>query len=297
MVGWTAAGTRPEFTMVTGISTGALIAPFAFLGSSYDKRLREIYTTYSTDDLIRQRGLVGAVTSDAVASTEPLKGLISKYYDKPVIDAIAAEFHKGRVLFIGTTDLETDRPVIWNITRIAASGHPKAPELIHKVLLASASIPVMMPPVIIEVEAKGQRYDEMHVDGGTTTQIFLYPVGVKWDVIIEKLEVRGTPNLFLIRNARLEPERKTLKPRVLPIADRAISSLIRTQGIGDMYRLYLGAQRDGLNYHLACIPDDFSQRPKEMFDPKFMRDLFDLGYRMANAGYPWIKAPPGFESP
>ena len=137
----------------------------------------------------------------------------------------------------------------------------------------------------------------MHVDGGTSTQIFLYPVGMKWDKVAEKLDVKGTPNVYLIRNARLESKRKALKPKILPIADRAISSLIRTQGIGDMYRLYLGARRDGLNYHLAYIPDDFNEKPKEMFDPKYMHKLFDLGHRMAKSGYPWHKAPPGFESP
>jgi len=297
LVGWSAAGTRPEFTIVTGISTGALIAPFAFLGPDYDVQLEEVYTKYSTDDLIKKRGILAAATGDAAVSTEPLQTLIARYFNPQVIKAIAAEGRKGRVLFIGTTDLEADRPVIWNITRIAASGDPGALELIHKVVLASASIPVAFPPVIIEVETDGQRYDEMHTDGGTTTQVFLYPVGIKWDVITERLEVKGTPKVFLIRNARLEPVRKSLKPRILPIADRAVSSLIRTQGIGDMYRLYFGAQRDGLDYNLAYIPGDFSETPKEMFDPEYMRKLFDLGYRMAKTGYPWRKAPPGFESP
>ena len=252
---------------------------------------------YSTDDLIKKRGILAAITGDSAVSTEPLKALIAKYFNQKVIEAIAAEWRKGRVLFIGTTDLEADRPVIWNITRIAASGDPKAAELIHKVLTASASIPVVFPPVIIEVEANGQRYDEMHADGGTSTQIFLYPVGIRWDMVVEKLEVKGTPNVYLIRNASMVPERKAVKPKVFPIADRSISSLIRTQGIGDMYRIYLGARRDGLNYHLAYIPDDFKEKQNEMFDPDYMRKLFDLGYRMANSGYPWAKAPPGFESP
>lgn len=297
LAGWTAAGTRPEFTMVTGISTGALSAPFAFLGPAYDAQLKEVYTMYSTGDLIKKRNILAAITGDAASSTEPLKRLIAKYFNQKVIEAIAAEWRKGRVLFIGTTDLDADRPVIWNITRIAASGDPKAVELIHKVLLASASIPVAFPPVIIEVEANGQRYDEMHADGGTSTQIFLYPVGIRWDMVVKKLEVKGTPNAYLIRNASMVPKRVAVKLKVFPIAGRAIPSLIRTQGIGDMYRIYLGTRRDGLNYHLAYIPDDFKEKQKEMFDPEYMRKLFDLGYRMAKSGYPWAKAPPGFESP
>jgi len=187
--------------------------------------------------------------------------------------------------------------VIWNISNIAASGDPGATELIHKVILASASIPVAFQPVIIDVEVNGRSYNEMHADGGTSTQIFLYPVGVKWDVIAEKLEVKGKPKVFLIRNAHIEPERKSLEPKIFHIAGRAISSLIRNQGIGDMYRLYFGALRDGLDYHLSYIPGDFDETPKEMFDPEYMQKLFDLGYRMAKTGYPWLKAPPGFKQP
>jgi len=296
LVGWTAHGTRPEFAMVTGISTGALVAPFAFLGPAYDAQLEEMFTTYSTDDLIIKRDLLAAVTGDAAASTEPLKALIARYINQQMIEAIADEWRKNaRTLLIGTTDLDADRPVIWNITRIAASGNPEAAELIYKILVASAAIPAAFPPVIFEVEVNGQRYDEMHVDGGTSAQIFLYPVGMKWELVVENFDVKGTPSVYLIRNARLKPGRKAVKPKVFPIAIRSISSLIRTQGIGDMYRMYLGTQRDGLNYHLAYIPDDFTEKPKEMFDPNYMRKLFDLGYEMAKSGFPWAKAPPGFE--
>ena len=295
LVGWTEAGTRPEFTMVTGISTGALSAPFAFLGPAYDAQLKEIYTRYSTDDLVKKRSILAIVTGDSATSTKPLRALVARYFNEQIIDAIAQEFRKGRQLFIGTTDLDADRPVIWNITRIAASGDPKAVELIHKVLVASASIPVAFPPVIIEVEANGKRYDEMHADGGTSTQIFLYPVGLDWDLVIEKLEVKGEPSVYLIRNARLRPVRKAMIRKVFPIADRSISSLIRTQGIGDMYRVYLAAERDGIDYNLAYVPDDFNEKPKEMFDPEYMKRLFDVGYKMAKSGFPWKKAPPGFE--
>ena len=180
---------------------------------------------------------------------------------------------------------------------ITGAGKLKAAELIRKVLLASAAIPVAFPPVMFEVEVDGQRYDEMHADGGTSTQIFLYPMGLRWEEIAEKLAVKGTPNVYLIRNTKVAPDRKAVKPQVISIAERSISSLIRTQGIGDMYRMYLGARRDGINYHLAYIPDDFKEKEEEMFDPAFMRKLFNLGYEMAKTGYPWAKSPPGFDSP
>ncbi|MDX1412146.1 MAG: patatin-like phospholipase family protein, partial [Nitrospirales bacterium] len=199
MLGWTDSGTRPEFTMVTGISTGALIASFAFLGHSYDYALKEIYTEVSTKDILIPRRILTGLTSDALADSTPLQGLISKYVTQQLMEALAAEHRKGRQLIIGTTNLHASRPVIWNITRIAVSGDPKALELIHKLLLASASIPVAFPPVLIEVEADGRRFDELHVDGGGSSQIFLYPLGVDWRRIEEKLKIQGTPNAYLIR--------------------------------------------------------------------------------------------------
>jgi predicted acylesterase/phospholipase RssA len=295
LVGWSEMGTRPKFTIVTGISTGALCAPFAFLGSAYDSELRKMYTSYATDDLIEKRGLLNIIMGDSTVDTTPLFRLIVKYYNHKVLDAIAAEYRKGRQLLIGTTNLDAGRPVIWNIGRIAVSGGPKAVNLIHKILLASASIPVAFPPVLIEVEAGGTIYDEMHVDGGATSQVFLYPLDLEWDIVTEKLEVPGKPNAYVIRNSRLKPEWQAVNPNLPSIAKRSIDSLIRTQGIGDIYRMYLGARRDGLNYHLTYIPDDFDETTTETFDPEYMGELFNLGYRLAKSGHAWHRAPPGFE--
>lgn len=295
LVGWSAAGTRPEFTMVTGISTGAIMAPFAFLGPAYDAQLKEMYTIYSTKDLVLKRNILAALTGSSLDDTTPLSDMIAKYVNRQVMEAIAAEHRKGRRLWIGTTNLDARRPVIWNLGLIAASGRPGALELIHRVILASASIPALFPPVLIEVEAGGRRYDEMHVDGGTAAQVFLYPAGFDWRLVIQNLEVKGTPKVYVIRNSFLQPDWETVKPKILAIAGESINSLIRTQGIGDMYRIYLDCQRDGLDYNLAYIPEDFDLKPKEDFDPVYMGKLFDLGYQLAADGYPWEKAPPGFE--
>lgn len=295
LVGWTKAGNRPQFSIVTGISTGALIAPFAFLGSAYDTQLKEIYTTYATKDLIRKRELLEALTGDAAADTGPFKKLIAKYFNQHVLDAIAVEHRKGRRLLIGTTNLDAGRPVIWSIGYIAASGKPYALALFQQILLASAAIPSLFPPVFIEVKAGGQRYEEMHVDGGAASQVFLFPSGFDVRPALRKLEVKGTPKVYVIRNSPLSPEWNAVRPWVVPIAGRSIASLIRTQGIGDMYRIYLGAQRDGIDYNLAYIPEDFDLKPKEMFDPEYMGKLFNLGFERAAPGYPWHKAPPGFE--
>ena len=295
LAGWSAAGNRPEFSMVTGISTGALTAPFAFLGPAYDAQLKEMYTTYSTKDLVIKRNILATLTGDSAVDTTPLKKMLAKYVNQQVMEAIAAEYKKGRRLWVGTTNLDAKRPVIWNIGLIASSGQPDALELIHKVILASASIPAAFPPVLIEVEADGKRYDELHVDGGTASQVFLYPAGLDWRIVAQKLEVKGTPKVYVIRNSILKPVWETVKPKIMPIAGYSIDSLIRTQGIGDMYLIYLDCQRDGIDYNLAYIPDDFSIKPKEDFDPVYMGKLYDLAYQLAKNGYPWDKAPPGFK--
>lgn len=296
LVGWTEAGDRPIFDMVTGISTGALIAPFAFLGPAYDEQLKDVYTTVSTVELIKVRGFLKIITGDAAASTKPMQKLIARYYDQKMLAAIGAEYEKGRRLYVGTTNLDAERPVFWNITAIAASGDPKALELIHKILLASASIPAAFPPVYIKVEAEGQRYDEIHVDGGTTIQVFLFPADLDWRAVAEKLRVKGESRVYVIRNSYVRPRWEAVDPpRLVPIALRSISSLIRTQGVGDIFRIYVQAQNAGIDYNLAHIPRDFHERPKEEFDPEYMKKLFDLGYGMAKDGYPWEKKPPGIE--
>jgi hypothetical protein len=292
--GWTAAGTRPEFTIVTGISTGALIAPFAFLGPKHDAELRELYTRYSTEDLLRKRNWIEILGRESIADTAPLRAKIAESITPEVIARIAAEGRRGRQLFIGTVNLDQARAVVWNITEIAASGQPGAPELIRDIMLASASVPGAFPPVHIAVEgADGQRYEEMHVDGGTATQVFLYPLGLDWKRVLRKLKVPGTPKVYVVRNSKIMLGPEAVPRRLPEIAERSISSLIRTQGIGDMYRMFLGAKRDGLDYNLAHVPDDFAVKSKEPFDPVYMSALYDLGYRLAKEGYPWSKAPPG----
>ena len=285
--GWTETGTRPEFTFVTGISTGALTAPLAFLGPAWDPLLEELFTRYSTRDLIRKRTPFAALTADALYTAEGLKAAIDRTFDERMLSAIASEWQKGRALLIGTTNLYALRPVLWRIQHIAASGEPGALALIRNVLLASASLPIAFPPVRIEVEADGRRYDEMHIDGGAAAQVFLYPPELGWGRFLDKFDVPAKPNVYLIRNSRLKPHWETTKPRVLPIAMRTMTSLIRTQGIGDMFRVYLSSQRDGMNFHMIHIPDDFTFRPKEQFDRDYMRKLFDVGRQLGRSNSPW----------
>jgi predicted patatin/cPLA2 family phospholipase len=297
LVGWTAAGNRPEFRIVTGISTGALIAPFAFLGPEYDAKLKKLYTTTSTKDILHKRSLFSILTADSAADTRPLREMLEDVIDVKMLEEIVVEHDKGRRLFIGTTNLDAKRPVVWNIGIIAKSGVPNALQLVRDIMVASASIPGAFTPMYIEVEAEGRRYDEIHVDGGTSSQVFLYPASLDMRWVMRQIGLKGKSRIYVIRNSRIEPDWETVKPKIVPILHNTISTLTRTQGIGDLYRIYLGAQRDGMDYNIAFIPSDFNEKSKEAFDPEYMSKLFDLGYRMAKNGYPWEKAPPGFEPP
>jgi predicted acylesterase/phospholipase RssA len=296
LAGWTATGTRPEFSMVTGVSTGALTAPFAFLGSDYDDELKRVFTTTSTEDVALERNLISVLLSDSMTDTAPLKELIASYITPEIIDAIGEEHKKGRRLFIGTVNLDAARSVIWNIGAIAVSDYPDKNLLIREIMRASAAIPVAFPPVMIPVEADGQQYKEMHVDGGTGSQVFVYPAAVNWKVITKKLKVKGDPSVYVIRNAFLNPDYNGVIRSVMPIAGRSIESLIRTQGIGDLYQIYALCKRDGNDFNLAYIPADFTVVPTEGFDPVYMGQLYERGYNMSIEGYPWEHTPPGFDN-
>jgi len=291
--GWTKAGTRPEFKLVTGISTGALLAPFAFLGPSQDGALEEVYAHSTPEDILEPRAPWAAVTDDAMADNSPLGRLLAKHITTDILKAIAKEYAKGRLLLMATTNLDARQAVIWNMTKIAASGRPDALKLFHQIMLASAAIPGAFPPAMIDVIADGKPYQEMHVDGGAMAQVFVYPPALKLaDVDKEQGFVRQR-KLYVIRNARLDSDWAEVKRQTITIAGRAISSLIQTQGAGDLFRIYAITQRDGVDYNLAYIPADFKVIHARDFDPLYMGPLFRRGYDIAAKGYPWQKKPPG----
>jgi predicted acylesterase/phospholipase RssA len=294
LTGWTEAGTRPEFKLVTGISTGALTAPFAFLGPDYDPQLKAVYTTISADDVLDKRSMLAAIFDDALADNAPLRRLIARYVTPDMLEAIAAEHAKGRILLIGTTNLDARRPVIWNVTRIAASGDPHALELVRDILVASAAIPGAFPPTMIDVAVDGQPYQEMHVDGGASAQVFVYPPGLHLAQISKENRTTRDRRAFVIRNSRLDPDWADTKRATMNIAGRAVSSLIQNQGVGDLYRIYATTERDGVDFNLAYIPSSFDVPLPEPFDQHYMQELFKLGYELARSGYPWEKAPPGY---
>jgi hypothetical protein len=286
LVGWTEAGNRPEFEIVTGVSTGALLAPFAFLGPAYDQQLRDVYTTVSASDIYTQRGFLNAIYNDALTDTTPLFDLISRYIDQPMMDAIAREYGKGRLLLIASTNLDVQRPSIWNIGAIAASGDPDAIDLVRRILRASSAIPGFFQPVMIDVVVDGRAYQELHVDGGAVSQMFLYPPNIDPRTIAHRERTA-----YLILNAREDPEWADVDRRTLSVASRSISTMIHYSGLSDLLRIYYQAREDEMDYNLAYIGADFTTPEEGDFDKAFMNALFDYGYQQAKAGYPWQKVP------
>ena len=295
--GWTDSGDRPEFMLVTGISTGALIAPFAFLGSEYDQIIKKLYTTMTTKDVFTKRSFFDIIGgSDSIADSSPLAKLIRETIDEEILRKIAETHNNGRRLFIGTTNLDARRLVVWNMGKIATYGTIEALELFRNVMLASASIPVVLPPVYIEVQVGTNKYDEMHVDGGVNKEVFFYGFMLN---IEEARKTAGlkhnlNPRIFIIRNNQFHTPYKQVKRRLLSIAARALAGITTTQGIGDLYRIYLVAQRDGIEFNQTSIPHDYVPYSREEFDPVEMNRLYNLGYKMAINGYHWDKYPPFF---
>jgi hypothetical protein len=298
LAGWTAHGTRPEFRVVTGISAGALIAPFAFLGPRYDDVIRSVFTSIRSEDIFHRRNVLVGLASDGMADSGPLSRLVAKYVTREILAAVAEEYAKGRILQIGTTDLDAGRPVTWNMGAIASSDAPGALELFRKIMIASTSIPGQISPVMIDVEVDGKHFQEMHVDGGVIAQVFLYPSRS----LMELQRATGRPyrrelHAYIIRNGRLEPTWSDTERHTLSIGDRAIRALIQIQGISDLERIYQTGKHDGTDFNLAYIGSDFGYPHTARFDGEYMKQLFEYAYGLSAKGYPWHKAPPSEATP
>ncbi|GMQ89689.1 MAG: patatin-like phospholipase family protein [Gammaproteobacteria bacterium] len=285
--GWTQAGTRPMFKGVTGISTGALIAPFAFLGPDYDETLRALFTSSSRKDIIKRR-----LSADSLSNSRPLERLIAQYVTEDVIQKVAAEHSRGRRLYIGTTNMDAQRLVVWNMGAIAHSDHPDSLALFRKIMLASASIPVFMPPVMFEVEVGGKRYDELHADGGTVSQMFF--IGTTMDLASARKEFgfkAGGTKLYIIRNDQSEPVADQVERRLADILPRTIQTVMKAQSHGDIMRIYILANANGIDFNYVEVPKSYVKKEKGMFNTNEMRRLFALGLEAGAAKNPWRKQP------
>ena len=293
LVGWSARGDRPQFDVVTGVSTGALSAPFAFLGRDHDATLRRVYSESDAGDIFQSRSVITVLSQDGVVDSAPLRRMIDGYVDAAMVEQLAAAYRAGRLLLILTTNLDQGRPVIWNLGAIAESGHPNARELIVDILLASASIPAVFPPVMVNVTIDGQTFQEMHVDGGTVAQAFMYPPSFSLRRLRRAADTRQ-PIVYIIRNGRFARPEANIERQTLAIAKQALATMTTSSGVNDAYRMYLIAQRDGVAYNLASIEDDFDVPYKGPFDQTYMRSLFEYGYNKIRGRNAWQNVPPGY---
>lgn len=298
--GWSERGTRSKFKIVTGISTGAIIAPFAFLGREYDQQLERFYTSYTTKDLIKGKNIFQMFFGNSLVSNAPFKALIDKYFTGELMNGIAEEYRKGRRLYIGTTNLDAQKLVIWDMGKIASIGDDKSLLLFRKVILASVSIPTAFPPVYFDAQINDEIYNEMHVDGGIMKQVFfLYDILRDFDSVLSAkgIDVFARKlKIYVIRNGFVGSVWKEVPDDVGAITERSVDTLVNAQGIGDLYRLYIFSQKEECDFNLAYIPEDYTPDAKEFFDIEEMQRLFDLGYKEAIGGYPWHSTPPGFKS-
>ncbi|HEY1385266.1 MAG TPA: patatin-like phospholipase family protein [Dongiaceae bacterium] len=296
--GWTAKGDRPKFKVVTGVSTGALISTLAFLGPDYDDELKEAYTTIDATHIYIAQNLLSLIWSESVTDNKPFRDMIAKYLTNGVLDKVAAEYKKGRRLYVLTSDLDRELPVIWDLGAIASSSSPRRLDLYRQVVLASASIPAVFPPVLINVTVDGKPYDELHVDGGVFAQSFF--IGNSLD--LKKTVHDAHPGwkkdaiqrLYVIRNGRIDAQTRVTNRTLGSISGNSISTMLKISGINDLYRLYVGELTGELEFYYVAFPIGYMPVSAEEFNKEEMNKEYDLGYKYGTEGIPWQRMPPGY---
>jgi predicted acylesterase/phospholipase RssA len=287
LVGLTRSASRPEFSVVTGVSTGALIAPYAFLGPDWDDQLVEVYTSGRAQHLLHSRGL-GVLFGSSVYSGTPLKQLVDRYATDALIQAVAREASTGRLLLVATTDVSTGEPVIWDLGSIAMNGGVGAKALFRDVLVASASVPGLFPPVVIHVQEQQALYDEVHVDGMIGVPFFV-PLA-----FVQSTHDANDPShdtaVYVIVDGRLSEQPAAIRLRARSILSRSVSA-----GLNHMVRTNLeltatDAELEGAQFQFAAIPVAYPQLDSFDFRTPSMRSLFQFGYKCAQSGRLWTSS-------
>jgi hypothetical protein len=284
--GLSAAGHRPDYAVVTGVSTGALMAPFAFAGARYDDALKAVYTQTTAADIFEVGG-----TGESFLDTWPLKDLIAKQITPALLADIAAAYNSGRRLFVVTTDLDAGRSVVWNMGAIAAHGGGDALKLFRSVLLASGSIPGAFPPVLIDVEGNGKHFQEMHVDGGVGGQIFVAPPALMNSNSGYRIPASA---LYLVINSALQPQFNVVDRSTPAILAQSVGMAVKTDLRMLIDRTFVASKNSGVGFNIASIPASFTAPSRGPFDPNYMKALFKSGYDQGNSANPFATAPPAY---
>jgi predicted acylesterase/phospholipase RssA len=295
--GWLKEGSRPVFKIVTGYSSGSIIAIATFAGKDYEDRIADLFTSISSKDVLKKRSMFSVLFGDSVSSSAPLAKKINDLVDEDLMVKIAGEHRKGRRLYVGTTDFDAQGFVIWDMGALASKGGPDSVKMFRKIILASCSFPAMVPPVYFQVEAGGRRYDEMHVDGGVVSGLFyIYQLMEGAESMFQSsgINPRGfKTRLYVLNLCYMSPHSQQVEDNMVAMTSRLIETNGAAKMIGDTYRIYAYAKEKEWDYNLAYIPEDFKPNQKEMLDKQEMQRLFKRGYDDAVEGYKWHKAPPG----
>jgi hypothetical protein len=288
LVGWTAAGDRPDFDIVTGVSTGALTAPFAYLGKDWDRRLTEAYTSEAADRILQKRGL-DLFFAPSIFRNHALRDLVEKYVDPPLLYAVAIEHAKGRRLMIATTNLDTEQTMIWDMGAIASRGDAAALQLFRDVLVASASIPGVFPPSLIEVQGPNRKFSEMHVDGSVTTPFFVAPETLLLSILPGR-DQTGPGEVSVIVNGQIDGGFGFTKGDALSILGRSWIAMNKAQLRTNLTANAAFTRRNGGVFRYTAIPDDAQGDFSGLdFASEGRRALFKLGHDLGKSGAAWVE--------
>lgn len=290
LMGLQEKGELKDYAIITGISAGALIAPFVFIGGDAMPKMKEVMLNINDKSVLGKKNFLNTLFKDAFTDGENLYDFIADAYPEPMIEAMAQQHRNGKRLFIGSTHFDSGELVIWNIGAIANSDLVDKSELIYKVLAASASIPGVFPPQFIDVEHDGETLEELHVDGGLAAQVFFNPSNFNYQQISEALGLEKAPQLDVIRNGALKAPYRPLKDKGLDLVSKSVSSLTLAQTRGDLYRMKYISEINDIEMQFTYIDQDFgyAKVTKDMFDQHYLLTIYEYGFKKATQGQLWV---------
>jgi predicted acylesterase/phospholipase RssA len=283
LVGLSRRQERPQYDVVTGVSTGALIAPFAFLGPDWDSKLTEAFTS-GRGEQMSVHGLL-ALPFGASRRSAVLKSLVDHYVTLELIRAVAKEASGGRLLWVATTDLDKEETVIWDLGAIAMRGGEPARELFRDVVVASASIPGVFKPVLIHVQQGGRLYDEMHVDGNASASLFIAPAAAYF-ALLDQRSLDGA-QVYVLINGQIIDAPETTPFKLGPIVARTFAVALKHMSRAQIVAVDQFAEKYRMSVQSTYLPFDYPQYSSADFRASTMRPLFEYGVRCAESGRLW----------
>ncbi|MFZ3406984.1 patatin-like phospholipase family protein [Vibrio chagasii] len=288
---WSEKGTKPDFDIVTGVSTGAIVSVFAFLGSDFDSDLKHYYTQTTLDEMFKRQSLFKLISSTSIVDVAGFEKKVRNAITPELMARLADQRGKGKILVIATTNLDNEKMALWDIGRIAQVGTSEAQTLIQDIVIASSSIPGFFPAKLISLPHRGGSYDELHVDGGVSRQVFLIPQWVR----DRKQQSQREQNIYVIRNGAFNPKFKETENGISSVSIRSLSTLLRRQGIADVEYIYHYSKLNQFNFQLAHIDADFDDKGLDPFSLKYMNEVYNYGHRTKQKEQLWQSKPPSIQ--